>query len=114
MQRLFVESILAPKLNTVMYHFIYYHGERSLVKCNQTLFFQRTPSAIFVRSTSNLKQSDYWEKKSYSSIALKAMHRASKAATEKAAEMDLKIPVWKNGKIIFVEAKEKLKKLSYT
>ena len=67
MQRLFVESILAPKLNTVMYHFIYYHGERSLVKCNQTLFFQRTPSAIFVRSTSNLKQSDYWGKKSWGS-----------------------------------------------
>ena len=52
--------------------------------------------------------------KSYSNIALNAMHRASKEAIEKAAKLDLKIPVWKKGKIIFVEAKEKLKSLSYT
>ncbi len=52
--------------------------------------------------------------KSYSSIALNAMHRASKAAIEKAAELDLKIPIWKKGEIIFVRAKEKLQKLSYS
>lgn len=53
------------------------------------------------------------KKESYSSIALKAMHRASKEAIEKAANLNLKIPVWKNGKIIFVKAKEKLQKTSY-
>jgi hypothetical protein len=54
------------------------------------------------------------KKEYYSKIALNAMHRASKEAIEKAANLDLKIPVWKNGKIIFVKAKEKLRKLSYT
>ena len=54
------------------------------------------------------------QKEPYSKIALNAMHRASKKAIEKAANLDLKIPVWKNGKIIFVKAKEKLRKLSYT
>jgi hypothetical protein len=33
---------------------------------------------------------------------------------EKAARLDLKIPEWKDGKIIFVDAKEKLKKMSYS
>ena len=54
------------------------------------------------------------KKEYYSKIALNAMHRASKEAIEKAANLDLKIPVWENGKIIFVKAKEKLRKLSYT
>ena len=54
------------------------------------------------------------KKESYSKLALNAMHRASKNALEKAANMDLKIPEWKDGKIIFVDAKEKLKKLSYS
>ncbi len=54
------------------------------------------------------------KKKSYSKLALDAMHRASKEAIEKAASLDLKIPEWKDGKIIFVDAKEKLKKLSYS
>ncbi len=40
-----------------------------------------------------------------------AMHRASKKAAEKAAVLDLSIPVWKDGKIIFVKAKDKLQKL---
>lgn len=54
------------------------------------------------------------KKESYSSIDLNAMHRASKEAIEKAAKLDLNIPVWKKGEIIFVRAKEKLQKLSYT
>ena len=53
-------------------------------------------------------------KESYSKLALNAMHRASKKAAEKAAILDLSIPVWKDGKIIFVKAKEKLQKLSIT
>ena len=53
-------------------------------------------------------------KESYSKLALNAMHRASKKAAEKAAILDLSIPVWKDGKIICVKAKEKLQKLSIT
>jgi hypothetical protein len=52
------------------------------------------------------------KKESYSKLALNAMHRASKVAIEKAANLDLKIPEWKDGKIVFVDAKKKLKKLS--
>mgnify|MGYP003979444043 FL=1 len=47
-------------------------------------------------------------------LALSAMYRASIKAIEKAAHLDLKIPEWKNGRVIFVNAKEKLKRLSYT
>ncbi len=47
------------------------------------------------------------KKKSNSSLALNAMRRASKQAIQKAADLNLKIPVWKNGKILLVEAKEK-------
>ena len=54
------------------------------------------------------------KKKSYSSMALSAMHRASKEAIEKAAKLDLKIPVWKNGQVIFVRAKERLQNQSST
>jgi len=49
------------------------------------------------------------KKKSYSSLALDAMYRASQEAVEKAAEKNLKMPVWKDGKIIFVDAKKKLR-----
>lgn len=48
------------------------------------------------------------EKTSYSKLALDAMLRASKEAAERAAEKNLKIPVWKDGKIVFLEPKEKL------
>ena len=48
---------------------------------------------------------------SNSQLALNAMHRASKKAVEKAANLDLSIPLWKDGKIIFVKAKDKLQKL---
>lgn len=54
------------------------------------------------------------EKQSYSKLALNAMYRASREAVEKAARLDLKIPEWKDGKIIYVDAKEKLKKLNYS
>jgi len=50
-------------------------------------------------------------KESYADLALGAMHRASKKAAEKAASLDLSIPVWKDGKIIFVKAKDKLQKI---
>jgi len=46
--------------------------------------------------------------KSYSELAINAMHRASKKAIEKAARLNLKIPVWKNNEIIFINAKDKL------
>ena len=51
------------------------------------------------------------DKISYSTLAMDAMHRASKKAAEKAAALDLSIPVWKDGKITLVKAKDKLKKL---
>ncbi len=54
------------------------------------------------------------QNKSYSNIALSAMHRAAKEAIEKAAKADLKIPVWKKGEIILVSAKEKLQTLKDT
>lgn len=54
------------------------------------------------------------KKKSYSKLALNAMHRASKEAIEKAANLDLKLPEWKDGKIIFVDAKKKLEQLNYS
>ena len=50
-------------------------------------------------------------KESYSKPALNAMHRATKQALEKAANMNLEIPEWKDGKIIFVDPKVKLKNL---
>ena len=46
------------------------------------------------------------EKISYSKFAIDAMFRASKIAQKKAAEKGLKIPVWKDGKIIYLESKE--------
>ena len=54
------------------------------------------------------------QKESDSSMALNAMRRAAKEAIEKAAGLGLKIPVWKNGQIIFVKAEEQLQNLSCT
>jgi len=54
------------------------------------------------------------KEESNSKPALNAMCRAAIQAVEKAAKMDLEIPEWKNGKIIYVNAKEKLKKLKYS
>ena len=52
-------------------------------------------------------------KESYSKPALNAMYRATKQALEKAANMNLQIPEWKDGKIIFVDPKVKLKNLNH-
>ncbi len=40
---------------------------------------------------------------SYSKLALNAMCRASKEAQKKAADNNLKMPIWKNGRIVYVE-----------
>lgn len=45
------------------------------------------------------------KKESNADLALKAMRRASKQALERAARKDLKIPIWKDGKIIYESAK---------
>ena len=49
--------------------------------------------------------------KSNSKSALDAMRRAAIKAIEKAANLDLEIPEWQNGKIVYVNAKKKLKRL---
>ncbi len=54
------------------------------------------------------------KKESNSKIALCAMQRAAKKAIEKAAKMGLEIPIWKDGRIIFVDAKKKLEELSFS
>lgn len=41
------------------------------------------------------------------------MYRATKQALEKAADMNLKIPEWRDGKIVFVDPGEKLKRPGY-
>ncbi len=40
------------------------------------------------------------------------MHRAHKQAIQKAADLDQEIPLWKDGKLIYVKAKDQLKKIS--
>ena len=47
---------------------------------------------------------------SYSKLALNAMCRASKEAQKKAAENNLKMPIWKNGNIVYIEPNEILTK----
>ena len=46
------------------------------------------------------------EKISYSELAIHALYRASKLAQKKAEEKNLKMPIWKDGKIIYIETKE--------
>jgi hypothetical protein len=46
------------------------------------------------------------EKISYSTLAIDSMRRASKIAQKKATENGLKVPIWKDGKIIYLESKE--------
>ncbi|MCB2264437.1 MAG: hypothetical protein LGR52_16090 [Candidatus Thiosymbion ectosymbiont of Robbea hypermnestra] len=46
------------------------------------------------------------EQISQSKLALDAMRRASREAVARAAEKDLKIPMWKNGEITFVDVKK--------
>lgn len=48
------------------------------------------------------------EKVAQSSLALDAMRRASREAIARAAEKNLKMPMWKNGEITFVDAKDEL------
>ena len=50
------------------------------------------------------------EQISYSKLALKAMCRASKEAQKKAAENNLKMPIWKNGNIVYLEPSKILTK----
>jgi hypothetical protein len=50
------------------------------------------------------------EKISYSKLATNAMYRASKSAQEKARQLNLKIPIWENGKIKYVKPEEMLTK----
>jgi len=47
-------------------------------------------------------------KKSNSQLALRAMRRASTQAIERAASKGLKIPVWKSGKVVLVNPKNKV------
>jgi len=46
------------------------------------------------------------EKISYSKLALNAMCRASKEAQKKAADNNLKMPIWKDGNIIYIDPDE--------
>ena len=54
------------------------------------------------------------EKIAYSKFALDAMYRASKIAQKKATERGLKMPIWKDGKIIYLESKKHNKKIQRT
>lgn len=47
---------------------------------------------------------------SYAELAMDAMHRAAEEAHKKAAEKNLKIPIWKDGRIIYADPKELLAK----
>ena len=44
-----------------------------------------------------------------STMALNAMRRASKNAIKRAAMLDLEMPFWEDGKVIYVKARELLK-----
>ena len=52
------------------------------------------------------------KKESNASLALKAMHRAHRQAIQKAADLDQEIPLWKDGELIYVKAKDQLKKIN--
>ena len=47
---------------------------------------------------------------SFSELAIKAMCRASKLAQQKAAEKNLKLPIWKDGEITYIDSKKILAK----
>ncbi len=51
------------------------------------------------------------EKISYGKLGIGAMHRARDEAIKIAAEHNLKMPVWKDGKIVYLDAKERLKEI---
>ncbi len=50
------------------------------------------------------------EKVLNSKLAANAMCRAAKSAQKKAAELNLRLPMWKAGRIVFIEPKEILTK----
>ncbi len=50
------------------------------------------------------------ETMSFSELAIKAMCRASKLAQQKAAKQNLKLPIWKDGAITYVDSKKLLTK----
>ena len=50
------------------------------------------------------------EKISYAKLAAIAMCRASKTAQEKAARLKLQIPIWIDGKIVYVDPEKVLTK----
>jgi len=50
------------------------------------------------------------ETMSFSELAIKAMCRASKLAQQKAAKKNLKLPIWKDGAITYVDPKKILTK----
>ncbi len=54
------------------------------------------------------------KKETDTDLALKAMHRAHRQAIQKAADLDQEIPLWKDGKLIYVKAKDQLKKIIKT
>jgi len=45
------------------------------------------------------------EKGFYSKLAINAMYRASEIAEKIASENNLKMPLWKDGKIVYIESK---------
>lgn len=45
------------------------------------------------------------EKGFYSKLAINAMYRASDIAEKIASENNLKIPLWKDGKIVYIKPK---------
>ena len=46
------------------------------------------------------------EKISYADLAIEAMRRAAKTAHKQAADNNLKVPIYKDGKVIHIDAKE--------
>ena len=46
------------------------------------------------------------EKISYSKLAITAMFRTAEMAQKKAAEKNLEIPIWQDGKIVYIESKK--------
>lgn len=41
----------------------------------------------------------------HASLALQAMQRAAEEAKKKASDKNLKMPLWKNGEIVFIDPK---------
>ena len=50
------------------------------------------------------------ETTSFSELAIKAMYRASRIAQQIAAEKNLKLPIWKDGGVTYIDSKKILTK----